>query len=128
MFQPALDFADLLEHLVHGFGRRRAHFVVQAQHFLFRLDVITKGRLEDLADGLAVLQGAHLVQVAYPDFAGPQDLPLVGNEMVRNEVEKRRFAFAVGPDDPDMFPFLQFEGHIVQDRPPAEGIADMIDI
>ena len=127
MFQPALDLAYPGQHFVHGIFIRLCHFVVQLQHFLLGGKIFIECSAEHVPDGLAVFQAAHLIQIAYFDFTGPGNLPVVRQQVVGDQIKKSRFTFPVGAHQADVFSFFQFEGNIFQDLAATERVTYVTD-
>ncbi len=123
MLQAALNFAYPGQHFVHSIFIRLCHFVVQLQHFLLGGKIFIESRAEHVPDGLAVFQAAHLIQIAYFDFTGPGDLPVIRQQVVGDQIKKSGFSFPVGTHQADVFSFFQFEGNIFQYLAPAERMA-----
>ena len=127
MLQTALDLAHTCQHLVHGLFVCVCHFIVKLQHFLLRFKIFIERSTQNIPDGFPAFQTALLVQIAYLDLSRPGDLPVVGQQVVCNKVEERRFSFPVGSYQADVFPFFQFKGNVFQNLAAAEGMAYVAD-
>ena len=98
-----------------------------AQRALARLG---KGAIEGLKNGLFALQHIHgvLSEIAHPDIGADADRALIGRNGPRHELQKRRFAGAIGAQDAPAFLSTHQKVEILIDRLVAITLVNLANI